>query len=141
MNTPTTPGTLGHVQSRKPAIIRRVAVIGALAPIVFGFGVATASAGTDESITTTHGSAAFIDKGETLIANDKKQDRFSVMASLTWKEGKKGRSATVRDGNGPGNTPNTINLRIREGTKVHLKLCYVDNGVVFKCSNAQAATA
>lgn len=141
MNVLTTPGTLGRAQSPKAAIIRRLAVIGALALIVLGFSVATASAGSDESITTKHGSAAFIDRGETLIANDKAKDRFSIMASLTWKEGKKGRSATVRDGNGPGNTPNSINLRIREGTKVHLKLCYVNNGVVFKCSKAQVATA
>jgi hypothetical protein len=112
-----------------------------LAVSVFAVSVSAASAGSDESITTKHGSAAFIDSGETLIANDKSKDRFSVMASLTWKEGKKGRSATVRDGNGPGNTPNSRNLGIREGTRVHLKLCYVNNGVVFKCSKAQAATA
>ena len=105
--------------------------------------MSAASAGSDESITTKHGSAAFIDRGETLIANDKAKDRFSVMASLTWTDPKtgKGRSTTVSDGNGPGNTPNSTNLRIREGTKVHLKLCYVNNGVVFKCSKAQAATA
>ena len=137
----TTPGTLGRAHTSAATIIRRLAAIWVLALTVFGLGVSVASAGSDESITTKHGSAAFIDKGETLIANDKKKDRFSVMASLTWKEGKKGRSATVRDGNGPGNTPNSINLRIRERTTVHLKLCYVDNGVVFKCSNAQSATA
>jgi hypothetical protein len=141
MNISTTPGTVGRVRTPKAAIFRRLAVICAMAVSVFAVSVSAASAGSDESITTKHGSAAFIDRGETLIANDKSKDRFSVMASLTWKEGKKGRSATVRDGNGPGNTPNSRNLGIREGTRVHLKLCYVNNGVVFKCSRAQAATA
>src|SRR5262245_44051994 len=86
----TTPGNLGRAHiSSSATIIRRLAAIWVLALTVFGLGVSAASAGSDESITTKHGSAAFIDKGETLIANDKKKDRFSVMASLTWKEGKK----------------------------------------------------
>ena len=139
----TTPGALGRVRTPKAAIVRGLALASTLAVTVLGPGASAASAGSDESITTKHGSAAFIDRGETLIANDKAKDRFSVMASLTWTDPEtgKGRSTTVRDGNGPGNTPNSANLRIREGTKVHLKLCYVNNGVVFKCSKAQAATA
>ena len=69
----TTPGTLGRVRTPKAAIIRRLALASALAVTVLGPGASAASAGSDESITTKHGSAAFIDRGETLIANDKAQ--------------------------------------------------------------------
>ncbi len=33
-------------------------------------------------------------------------------------------SATVTDGSGANNSPNTKNFRIRVGTKVRMKLCY-----------------
>ena len=110
----TTPGTLGRVRTPKRPSSDVSPLASALAVTALGPGASAASAGSDESITTKHGSAAFIDRGETLIANDKAKDRFSVMASLTWTDPKtgKGRSTTVRDGNGPGNTPNSTNLRI-----------------------------
>ena len=65
MNISTTPGTVGRVRTPKAAIIRRLAVICALAVSVFAVSASAASAGSDESITTKHGSAAFIDRGGT----------------------------------------------------------------------------
>ena len=96
-----------------------------------------AAAGTDEAIETDRGFASFNDSSEIVTANDTKSDRMGVQAFLFWS----GRSVTVTDGNGANNSPNTKNLSIPEGTKVKLKLCYVDNGVVKKCSRAQSATA
>jgi hypothetical protein len=118
-------------------IIRRLAALGALALAVFGLCVAGASAGTDESIETKRGIAAFNDRSEIVTANDKKRDGFGIQAHLFWK----GRSVTVTDGGGNDGIPNTKNLSIPEGTRVSLKLCYVDNDVVKKCSRVQRATA
>ena len=130
MFTPTTtPGNLGRG--------RRLATIGALAATMFGLSASAASAGTDESITTARGSASFNDRSEIVTANDTKKDGIGIQAFLFWN----GRSVTVTDGNGANNSPNTKNLSIPEGTKVKLKLCYVNNGTVFKCSRPQAATA
>jgi hypothetical protein len=137
MTIPTTPGTLGRVATPTAAIIRRLAAIFAVALAVFGVSVSAASAGSDESIKTKRGLAAFNDKGETLIADDTLADKQGVQAFLFWN----GRSVTVTDGNGANNSPNSKSLSIPEGTKVKLKLCYVDNGVVTKCSRAQSATA
>jgi hypothetical protein len=109
----------------------------ALALTVFGLSVSAASAGSDESIKTNRGLAAFNDSSEIVTANDTKGDGFGIQAFLFWN----GRSVTVTDGNGANNSPNTKNLSIPEGTTVKLKLCYVDNGVVKKCSRAQRATA
>jgi hypothetical protein len=131
MTIPTTPG-----------IIRRLAALCVLAVTVFALSVPVASAGTDESITTKRGSASFNDKDEIITANDKLKDGIGIQAFAFWKvKKKKTVSVTVTDGNGANNSPNTKNLRIREGTKVKLKLCYVDNGVVLDCSRIQVATA
>ncbi len=141
MTLPTTPGSLGRVRIAKAAFTRRLAAVCVLAVTVLGLSVSAASAGTDESITTKRGSASFNDKDEIVTANDKLKDGFGVQAFLFWKVKKKTVSVTVTDGNGANNSPNTKNLRIREGTKVNLKLCYVDNGIVTKCSRVQVATA
>jgi hypothetical protein len=133
----TTPGTPGRVRTTKAAIIRRLAAIGALALTVVGLSTAVASAGSDESITTKRGSASFNDNTEIVTANDTLADKQGVQAFLFWN----GQSVTVTDGNGANNSPNTRKLSIPEGTKVGLKLCYVDNGVVKKCSRPQSATA
>ena len=130
MTIPTTPGT-----------IRRLAALCVLAVTASGLSVPAASAGTDESITTKRGSASFNDKDEIVTANDKLKDGIGIQAFVFWKTKKGTVSATVTDGNGANNSPNTKNLRIREGTKVNMKLCYVDNGVVTKCSRVQVATA
>jgi hypothetical protein len=122
----TTPGTL-----------RRIAAVGVLVPAMLGLTVSAASAGSDESITTARGSASFNDRSEIVTANDTKKDGMGIQGFLFWN----GRSVTVTDGNGANNSPNTKNLAIREGTKVSLKLCYVDNGVVKKCSRVQTAVA
>jgi hypothetical protein len=125
MTFPTTPG------------IRKLAATIAITATACGIAAPAALAGTDESITTARGSASFNHKDEILTANDKKKDGFGIMAFLFWG----GKSVTVVDGNGANNSPNSKDLNIREGTKVKLKLCYVDNGVVFKCSKPQGATA
>jgi hypothetical protein len=128
----TTPG----------AMVRRLAATGALAVTMFGVSVSAASAGTDESITTKRGSASFNDNTEIVTANDTLANKQGVQAFLSWKtKSGKGRSVTVEDGNGANNSPNTKHVSLPEGTKVHLKLCYVNNGTVFKCSKPQAATA
>ena len=107
MTIPTTPG-----------IIRRLAALCVLAVTAFGLSVPAASAGTDESITTKRGSASFNDKDEIVTANDKLEDGIGIQAFVFWKTKKGTVSATVTDGNGANNSPNTKNLRIREGTKV-----------------------
>ncbi len=142
MTLPTTPGTLGRVRIAKAAFTRRLAAICVLAATVLGFSVSAASAGTDESITTKRGSASFNDKDEIVTANDKLEDGIGIQAFVFWKI-KKGKtvSVTVTDGNGANNSPNTKNLRIPEGRKVKMKLCYVDNGVVLDCTRVQVATA
>jgi hypothetical protein len=145
MTLPTTPGTLGRVRISMAATIRQIAAICVLAVTVFTLSVSAASAGTDESITTKRGSASFNDKDEIVTANDRLEDGIGIQAHVFWKiktsSGTKTVSATVTDGNGANNSPNTKNLRIREGTKVRMKLCYVDGGIVTKCSRVQFATA
>ena len=122
--------------------MRRLAVLCTLALTVFGLSVASASAGTHESIKTKRGSVAFNHKGEILTAEDSKGDGIGIMAHLFWKVKKnKTVSATVIDGSGADGLPNAKNLDIRDGTVVNLKLCYTNNGVVFKCSKVQKATA
>jgi len=141
MTIPTTPGTLGRVRTTNAAIIRRLTALWVLAVTVFGLSVSAASAGTDESITTKRGSASFNSKDEIVTANDKLEDGLGIQAFVFWKTKKGTVSATVTDGNGANNSPNTKNLRIREGTKVKMKLCYVDDEVVQDCSRVQVATA
>jgi hypothetical protein len=142
MTLPTTPGNLGR---SNPAIIRRLAAMFVLAATVFALSASAASAGTDESITTKYGTASFNDKDEIVTADDKRKDGIGVQAFVFWtiktNSGTKTVSATVTDGNGANNSPNTKNLRIREGTKVKMKQCIVDNEVVLDCSRVQVATA
>ena len=70
----------------RTAIVRRLAVVGALALTVTGLNAAAASAGEDESINTNGGRVNFFDHGEVIQANDGLRDGLGVRAYLLQSE-------------------------------------------------------
>jgi hypothetical protein len=123
----TTPGT--HTRARTPfaAIVRRVAVAGALVAALCALSAPTASAQNGfVSITTKGGYAEFNGFGEGLFVSDEDKDGYGVVAELRRKADKR-LIATVVDGSGDDQTPNEKNLALDEGLDVQLRMCYVED--------------
>ena len=125
-------------------MIRRIAVTGALAVAVCGLAVPAASAGQSQEIATGGGSVVFEHRGERLLAYDERRDGYGVAAIVLWQDDRTSRfhrkiAIDGRSGGGPARK----NLKIPEGNKVSLVMCYTNNGVVDadKCSGTQHAEA
>lgn len=135
----TTPGSLSRGRTPISAILRRIAVTGALALSVLALAVPAASAGEYQSIRTREGVVEFRPDGEVLVAVELKPGGYDVRARLSWCVADDDcTDATVTDGGG---YPDEKNLSIRENLPVLLDMCYVKDGHVVKCSNAQSAVA
>jgi hypothetical protein len=125
-------------------MFRRIALAGALAVAACGVGVPAASAGQSQEIALGGGSVVFEHRGERLLAYDERRDGYGVDAILLWWDDRTGRLHRVdlidgRSGGGPARR----NLKIPEGNKVGLSLCYTKNGspIADKCSREQDAEA
>jgi hypothetical protein len=126
--------------TRISAIIRRIAVAGALAVSALGIAAASASAGENEQITTEGGTAVFTHRGDRILAHDERRDGYGVAAVLTWNDDFGGHEAKVIDGRSSGG-PDRKTVPLPEGTTVWLSLCYTKNGRGVKCSLTQRAEA
>lgn len=116
------------------AIVRRLAVISALALTVFGLGASTATAGEPQDISTDRGAVWFNPDGDRLYAIDTKVDGKGVQAWLTWAG--RGKSVMDRGASGP---PKLNNLDLEEGLVIELQMCYFTNSGLDKCSKPQTA--
>jgi hypothetical protein len=118
-------------------IVRRLAAIGALTLAVSGLGVSAASAGQSEQIVTKGGIVQFRDHGEILAATDTRADGYDVRAELYWAGGR----AFVADFGFDDARERHVNLAIREGTDVKLRMCYIADARPVHCSGLQNAVA
>ena len=143
MNVSTTPGAFGCARSPIAALFRRVALVGALAVAACAVGVPAASAGQSQEIATGGGSVVFSHRGERLLAYDERRDGWGVVAFLLWVDDRTGRlhreeAIDGRSGGGPARR----NLKIPEGTKVDLTMCYEKrDGRLGDCSDTQYGEA
>jgi hypothetical protein len=143
MNVSTTPGAFGCARTPIAARFRRTALAGALAVAACGVGVPAASAGQSQEIATGGGSVVFEHRGERLLAYDERRDGWGVAAYVLWEDRRTGRlhreeAIDGRSGGGPARR----NLKIPEGTKVELTMCYAKHdGELGDCSDTQYAEA
>ena len=128
----TTPGTF-----QIAPLIRRVALGGALAVAGLGISVPAASAGQSQQIVTKGGIVQFRDHGEILAATDTTADGYDVRAELYWAGGR----AYIADFGFDDAKERTVNLAIREGTDVKLRMCYITDGRPVHCSGMQRGVA
>jgi hypothetical protein len=138
MTFPTTPGT--HARARPPiaAVLRRLAATGALALTVFAVSAGTATAGESESIKTDGGHVTFEHRDEEVTAEDTRVDGLGVQAVLVWvDETDHNRTVFVVDATGADDLSKFKDLTIREGTRVALTMCYVDDFGPSECSRTQ----
>jgi hypothetical protein len=117
-------------------IVRRLAVVIALALTVVGLGASTAAAGQSEDISTERGAVWFNDDGDRLYAIDTNVDGKGIQALINWA----GHSESVLDGGAHG-PPKSDNLDLPEGTFVELQMCYFTHAGLGKCSKPQTAIA
>jgi hypothetical protein len=115
-------------------IVRRLAVVIALALTVVGLGASTAAAGQSQDISTKRGAVWFNHRGDRLYAIDTKVDGKGIEALITWA----GRSESVMDGGASG-PPKAENLDLPEGTVIELQMCYFTHAGLDKCSKPQTA--
>jgi hypothetical protein len=128
----TTPGILDRVRSAK-----RIAATGSLALALLGLSVPAASAGQSQQIITKGGIVQFRDHGEILAATDTTADGLDVRAELYWAGGR----AFVGDFGFDDAKESHVNLAIREGTDVKLRMCYLDDARPVRCSGLQRGVA
>jgi hypothetical protein len=142
MNIPTTPGVLGRTRTPIAGVLRRIALTGALALTVFGLSVSAASASEDEQIRTKGGEVEFEGTGDILRAIDIRRDGKSVRARLRWFDPvtRTLETSYLTDPTSAGSWKSR-RLAIPEGITVRLKMCYVDNGRVVRCSKEQDGVA
>ena len=144
MNVSTTPGAFGCAWTPVAARFRRFALAGALAVAACGVGVPAASAGQSQEIATGGGSVVFSHRGERVLAYDERRDGYGVAAVLLWQDDRTHHFHNVQviDGRSGGG-PARRNLKIPEGNKVEMEMCYTNNGEVDpdKCSETQVAEA
>lgn len=124
--------------------LRRLAVAGALAATALGLAVPAASAEEDERISVKGGYAHFendqADIGrEHLWVGDERPDGMSVRGYLDWRDAS-GRHTLSVTASGDGEHAHA-DVYLREGTRVTLSVCYVDNGHVKRCSLGQRGYA
>ncbi len=130
----TTPGTLGRARTRIAAMI---VVTGSLLVALLGLGAGTASAGEDQQVGTKGGFVRFQAHGEILAATDTTADGYSVRAELYWAGGR----AFVADFGFQDARERRVNLSIREGTEVKLRMCYITDARPVHCSRLQRGVA
>jgi hypothetical protein len=146
MTIPTTPGTLRCARTPIAAMIRRIAVTGALALTAFGLSVPVASAGESQEIDTDGGRVSFDASprfgGDTqgLGVLDERRDGWAVRAYLHWTDRDGPHTASVTDPRSSGKG-DAKDLSILGGTAVLLSMCYVDDGRIVQCSFSQPAEA
>ena len=133
----TTPGRLGRTRTLLAAKLRRIAATGALAVTALAISVPAASAGESQQIVTKGGIVQFRDHGEILAATDTRHDGYDVRAELYWAGGR----AYIADFGFEDSAERRINLSIREGTDVKLRMCYITDGRPVRCSGLQRAVA
>jgi uncharacterized protein involved in outer membrane biogenesis len=122
--------------------MRRVAQIGVLAATILALSVPAASAGSNESIKTKGGVITFKHRDEEITAEDTRRDGLGVQAVLAWTD-RSGNNQTkwVIDATGDDEFSKFKDLSIREGTTVHLTMCYVNKWGPTQCSRTQSAKA
>jgi len=109
----------------------------AVALTLLGVGATSASAGESERIVANGGTAKFSHKGEILYVSDNIGDAASMTAELLNLSGSG--SWWVRDSGADGD-PSEVDISIREGSELWLRLCYtIDNED--HCSRWQTAVA
>ena len=145
MNISTTPGAFGCARTPIAARFRRIALAGAVAVAVSGLGVPAASAGQSQEIATGGGSVVFKHRGERVLAYDERRDGWGVTAYVHWTDRRTGRfhREDAFDGRSGGGHARR-NLKIPEGTKVDLTMCYEKrgrDGELGDCSDTQHAEA
>jgi hypothetical protein len=128
-------------------IMRRLALLCALALAALGAGAPAASAGESEWIDTKGGKVSFDHRGEWLMALDERPgDGYRVRAYIRWpvfggllQRAQVTDDPTIGSSGGPASF---ANLGIREGTNVELVLCYAHlSGQIAQCSRPQRAEA
>jgi hypothetical protein len=123
--------------------MRRLVEIGVLAVTILALSVPAASAGENESIRTNGGVITFKHRDEEITADDTRRDGLGVQAVLAWTD-RSGNNQTewVIDATGDDEFSKFKDLSIREGTTVHLTMCYVNkSGPTGQCSRTQSAEA
>jgi hypothetical protein len=130
----TTPGILAR--ARTP-ILAKTAVTGSLLVALLGLGAGTAYAGQDQQIGTKGGLVRFQANGEILAATDTTADGYSVRAELYWAGGR----AFIADFGFQDARERRVNLSIREGTDVKLRMCYIREARPVHCSRLQQGVA
>jgi hypothetical protein len=146
MTTPTTPGTLDRARTPIAAMIRRIAVTGALALTVFAVSVPAASAGESQEIDTAGGRVSFFASDsptggtQSLGVLDERRDGYGVRAYAHWTDRDGPHTASVTDPRSSGKG-DAKDLSIFGGTAVLLSMCYIDDGRIVQCSYSQPAEA
>jgi hypothetical protein len=121
------------------AIVRRVAIAGAVGLTGLALGAPAASAGRSQSIDTKGGYVRFEHRGDGLLARDDRRDGYSVSAEVALLEGIP--IDAVEDADGALNMPNYKRSPFDEGTELLLRLCYVKGNKNVSCSDWQRAQA
>jgi hypothetical protein len=119
-----------------------IAAICALAIAAFGLTAPAASAGENESIKTKGGLVTFKHKDEQIEAWDNRPDHLGVQATLAWTDAAgDNHTKWVIDTTGADELGKFKDLSIRDGTRVALTMCYVDDTGPTDCSRPQSAVA
>lgn len=119
-------------------ITARTAMAGTAALAVIGVTATSASAGTDIGIRGERGGAYWYSAGDILRVSDYAKDGLGVEGILVI-EGYDDRTLRVTSG---ANTYRELNLNLKEGTEVHLRMCYFDKtGYAVKCGDGHFGSA
>jgi hypothetical protein len=122
--------------------MRALLLIAALAVCMLAGVVPAASAGSNEAIKTKGGYVTFKHKDEEIEAWDRREDGLGVEAVLAWTDAAgENHTKWVIDTTGADNLGKFRDLSIREGTRVHLTMCYVSDSGPTDCSRTQTAVA
>jgi hypothetical protein len=130
----TTPGIFAR--ARTPIVATALVAV-SLFVAQLGLGAGTASAGQDQQIGTKGGFVRFQANGEILAATDTTADGYSVRAELYWAGGR----AFIADFGFQDARERRVNLSIREGTDVKLRMCYIADARPVHCSRLQHGVA
>jgi hypothetical protein len=123
-------------------IVRRVAIVGALALTVLGLSVSTASAGESEKIETKRGAVGFDEYGDEIWADDTRRDGYGIRGHLRWIEGDRVVEAVVLNNFGAGSPVHWVDVEVPEGHIVWLWMCYVNKyNVEVRCGRSQRGEA
>ena len=98
----------------------------------------SASAGSNQLITTKSGNVAWYHDGDKILACDADKDGMSIDANYR-RGGDSGLGYTV-NASGAGNCDSTT-WNLEEGRPVEIRMCYRQGGVILECSAWQRGVA